>query len=209
MKVSRWIGAGVAAAALAFTGLVNQAVAEGGPARAQVGAAAPAFSLEALDGTTHTLEQYKGKVVVLEWFNPECPIVVRHYRANTMKQLAARYKDQDVVWLAINSGADGVPGSSKERNQEAVEAWGIEYPVLLDPSGATGRLYDAKTTPHMYVIDREGVLRYAGAIDSDPRGKSEQKTNYVAQALDAVLAGQQVPTATTNAYGCGVKYARP
>ncbi|MBX3469901.1 MAG: thioredoxin family protein [Planctomycetes bacterium] len=210
MKLSRMIGAGAAVAALAALTLVTSPVgAEEAPAaRARIGEQAPAFSLTDLQGRTHTLEQYRGKVVVLEWFNPDCPFVVKHHQHNkTMKDLAAKYKDRDVVWLAINSGAAGKQGAGQERNERAVREFGIEYPVLLDPTGATGRAYAAVTTPHMYVIDTQGVLRYQGAIDDDRDAKRVGRTNHVAQALDAVLGGQAVPTAETRPYGCSVKYA--
>ncbi len=205
MKASRMIGAGVAAAALAFMTLT--AGADEPAARARVGQAAPAFSLTAVDGSTHSLEQYKGKVVVLEWFNPDCPFVKKHHQHNkTMKELAARYADRDVVWLAINSGAEGKQGAGQERNARAVREYGIEYPMLLDPTGATGRAYGAVCTPHMFVIDAQGVLRYQGAIDDDRDARQLGRTNYVAQALDAVLGGQPVETAETRPYGCSVKY---
>lgn len=179
--------------ALALGGAV---AAQDAPARARVGDAAPAFSLKDVRDATHTLEQYRGKIVVLEWFNPDCPAVIAHHkRAKTMKEVAARYRDRDVVWLAINSGAPGKQGTGVERNVRAIEEYEIEYPVLLDPTGATGRAYGAMVTPTMAVIDREGKLAYRGAIDD------KGQTNYVAQALDALLAGQPVATPETRGYG--------
>lgn len=179
--------------ALALGGVV---AAQDAPTRAQMGSNAPAFSLKDLNDATHTLEQYRGKVVVLEWFNPDCPAVIAHHkRAKTMKELAAKYRDREVVWLAINSGAPGKQGTGVERNARAVTEYEIEYPVLLDPTGATGRAYGAMVTPTMVVIDRDGKLVYRGAIDD------KGQTNYVEQALEAVLGGQPVATPETRGYG--------
>ena len=175
---------------------------------AAVGATAPAFTLTDLNGQEHSLQQYldEGKVVVLEWFNPDCPFVVKHHaNGSTMRDLAAAHSD-DVVWLAINSGAEGKQGAGLERNQRAAEEYGITYPILLDMSGEVGRTYGARTTPHMYVINAEGTLVYAGAIDNNRHPRQFGDTNYVSDALDAVLAGEDVATAQTQPYGCGVKY---
>ncbi|MCO5170453.1 MAG: redoxin family protein [Planctomycetes bacterium] len=185
------------AVALATGGL---AIAQEGraAAAARVGDAAPAFSLPDVEEQTHTLEQHRGKIVVLEWFNPDCPAVKRHHqRAKTMKELAARYKDREVVWLAINSGAPGKQGHGKERNARAVSEYEIEYPVLLDPNGGAGRAYGARVTPHMVVIDREGKIAYSGAIDDE--GKAG--VNYVQRAVEALLEGKPVETPETRAYG--------
>lgn len=175
-------------------------------ARATPGSAAAAFSLQDTTGTTHTLEQYKGKVVVLEWFNPDCPFVKKHHmNAKTMKDTAEKYAGRDVVWLAINSGSAGKQGSGLERNVKAKADYGIPYPVLMDPTGATGRAYGAVVTPHMFVIDRDGKIAYNGAIDDD-RSANKVGRNLVAAALDAVLEGKPVETATSRPYGCSVKY---
>lgn len=196
------------AALVTLVGVLGQVQADENTT-AQVGLAAPDFTLTDLNGTEHTLSSHKGMVVVLEWFNPDCPYVVKHHRHNkTMKETFAAYKDKDVVWLAINSGAPGKQGHGLERNQRAIEEYEMEYPVLVDESGEVGRLYGARTTPHMYVIDTDGVLRYAGAIDNDKNPRKLGDTNYVRVALDAVLAGEEVETAETRAYGCGVKYGR-
>jgi len=193
--------------ALLIVGAFTAATTSFAQPSAEVGSAAPDFTLTDLDGDEHTLSDYtaEGKVVVLEWFNPDCPFVVKHYKASTMADLAAEF-GEDVVWLAINSNAPGKQGSGAERNRRAVEEWGISYPVCLDEPGEVGQRYRARTTPHMYVIDAEGVLRYAGAIDDSPRGTAE--TNYVRAALEAVLAGEAVETTTTRPYGCSVKYVR-
>ena len=162
----------------------------------------PVFSLQDQNGKTVNLADYADKTVVLEWTNPQCPVVVRHYNAHTMTKLAAAYKDKGIIWLAINSSHNGTV--------EANLAWAkqnkIEYPVLDDHTGTTGRAYQARVTPHMFVIHK-GKLVYQGAIDNDLRGNNDSNTvNYVASTLDAILAGKSVPTAETKPYGCSVKY---
>lgn len=178
-------------------------------ATAKIGEKAPDFTLEDTTGESHTLSDYTadGKIVVLEWFNPTCPYVVRHHeKVTTMKDIATDFEEKDVVWLAINSTNEGHPAFGKDA--ESIKEWKIEYPVLLDAPGDVGRLYGAKTTPHMYVIDKKGILRYMGAIDNDARGRKSEsdKVNYVRQALDEVIAGETVSEPETRAYGCGVKY---
>jgi peroxiredoxin len=168
---------------------------------APVGEPAPAFTLTDQAGQTHTLESYRGKVVVLEWTNPECPYVVRHYNADTMENGATAWGD-DVVWLAVDSSNFVTPESSAA----FAAAEGFSYPTLQDPSGEVGRAYGARTTPHMFVIDAEGVVRYNGAIDDDPRGRNESPTNYVNAAVTALLAGEAPEVAQTEPYGCSVKY---
>jgi peroxiredoxin len=168
-----------------------------------VGDTAPAFTLMDTEGKPVSLSDFEGKIVVLEWLNPDCPYVKRHYKAGTMKQLATAYGDDGVVWLTINSThyMDAAANASfKASNQ-------LPYTILVDQSGKVGHLYDAKTTPHMYIIDGDGKLVYIGAIDDDPRGnKGEPVTNYVAAALDEVVAGKAVTTSETKPYGCSVKY---
>lgn len=166
---------------------------------------APAFSLADTEGNTVTLADYEGKVVVLEWVNPDCPYVKRHYEAGTMANLANKYADQDVVWLAVNStNYMDAATSEKFRAKHSVP-----FPFLVDQPGTVGKSYEAATTPHMYVIDAGGKIVYQGAIDDDPRGKKgDEATNYVAIALDEVLAGSAVTTAETKPYGCSVKYPK-
>src|SRR5687767_9450573 len=174
-------------------------------AQAKVGEPAPAFSLQDQDGKTVSLADFKGKTVVLEWFNQGCPYVVRHYKSKTMTDTAAKYKDKDVVWLAINTTA----GKTAEDNKTSAEAWGIPYPILSDTTSSVAQQYGAKTTPHMYIIDKEGKLVYNGAIDDDASedgAKGDKAVNFVAKALDEVLAGKAVSQAETKPYGCGVKY---
>jgi peroxiredoxin len=169
---------------------------------AEVGEAAPAFTLKDESGLPHSLTQYRGKVVVLEWTNPECPFVQRHYTSKTMERTRAALGSQPVVWLAIDSTSFNTPEKSAAWKQQQA----FSYPVLQDPSGTVGHAYGAKTTPHLFVIDASGVLRYAGAIDDDPRGRNPSATNYVKQAVEAVMSGKPVPASTTAPYGCSVKY---
>ena len=170
---------------------------------AAVGQPAPDFALADEQGARHALVDDRGKIVVLEWTNSQCPFCQRHARAGTMKGLAQRYSGK-VVWLAVNSSHFNTPADS----QAWTKANGLPFPTLQDTDGTVGRLYGAKTTPHMFVIDAAGVLRYRGAIDDDPRGTSAKPTNYVAQAIDALLAGESPKFVNTNPYGCSVKYAK-
>lgn len=164
---------------------------------------APAFTLIDHTGKTHTLSDYLGKIVVLEWLNPECPFVIRHHEAKTMVTLADAYAGKGVVWLGINT----TNTFDQAQNKAFAEKYSLPYPVLNDNTGKVGRLYDAKTTPHVFVIDKAGVLAYQGAIDDDPAGTKAEKVNYVKLALDELLAGKTVSTAETKPYGCSVKYA--
>ena len=173
------------------------------------GDAAPQFQLTDTSGKTHSLHDYlaAGHVVVLEWFNPDCPFIKKHHELHkTMDETSARYADEGVVWLAINSGAAGKQGAGLERNQKAVAEYEMSFPVLLDPSGEVGRAYGAKTTPHMFVIAADGTVAYAGAIDDDSSAGDLGQTNYVTAALTAVLQGAKPAVAETKAYGCSVKY---
>jgi peroxiredoxin len=176
--------------------------------KAKIGEAAPKFTLTTTEGKEVKLEDFKGKIVVLEWFNPECPYVKKHHEANkTMVETANKYKEKNVVWLAINSGAPGKQGHGKDFNEQARKDWKLPYPVALDESGDVGRAYGAKTTPHMFVINKDGVLVYAGAIDNDNDPKTLGDTNYVANAIEATIKGETIKDSETKPYGCGVKYA--
>jgi hypothetical protein len=146
----------------------------------------------------------------LEWFNPDCPFVIRHHeREGTMSRLYKEYQSKDVVWLAVNSGAPGKQGYGQERNRAARKAFAMPYPLLLDESGRVGQLYGAKTTPHMFIIRGDGTLVYAGGIDDDPRGSKANRVNHVETALKQHVNGAAVHPAQTDAYGCSVKYADP
>ena len=179
--------------------------AAGAAARPEVGQPAPGFELPDAEGQPHRLADNRGRVVVLEWTNQTCPFVVRHYREGTMRQLRAAYPDSQVVWLAINSTHYNTP----ELTRQWMAEQGITYPTLLDADGAVGHLYEARTTPHMFVIDQAGILRYDGAIDDDPAGTKAvaARVPYVSESLDALLAGQTPPHTTMRPYGCSVKYA--
>ncbi len=180
-------------------------------ADAKIGAPAPGFTLTDTNGTPHALSDFVGKVVVLEWTNPDCPFVRKHYDSKNMQSLQKKYTAEGVVWLTINSSAPGKQGSyapEKWNAMAAKQSFGSTA-ILLDPDGTVGRAYGAKTTPDMYVIDASGVLRYAGAIDSiasTDRADLAKATNYVAAALDAILSGAEVATEVTQPYGCSVKY---
>ena len=174
-----------------------------------VGEPAPAFSLSTADNVTHALEQYKGKIVVLEWFNPGCPFVKYVHKEGLMKKSADQTTGKtDVVWLAINSSAPGKQGANVKENQQAADKWSISYPILFDADGAIGKAYGAKTTPQIFVIDKEGNVAYKGAYDNAPRGKktSEPYRNHVEQSVSEMASGTPVSVAQTAPYGCSVKY---
>lgn len=176
-----------------------------------IGKPAPEFTLTSAAGKKVSLSAFKGKTVVLEWLNHGCPFVRKHYDSNNMQALQKKYRDQGVVWLSVISSAEGKQGyvTAPEALAEAKKYQSSASEILLDPKGDVGRAFEAKVTPHMYVINAAGVLVYQGAIDSiasaDAADIAKSK-NYVAQALDATLAGKPVTEASTKAYGCGVKY---
>lgn len=169
---------------------------------AAVGQPAPAFAVADEQGKVHKLRDYRGKLVVLEWTNPGCPFVKRHYRNKTMLRTRAAFGDK-VVWLAVNSSYFNKPKDTRAWRQ----AQKLPYPTLQDADGKLGHRYGARATPHMFVIDRRGVLRYAGAIDDDPHDEKKAPHNYVHEALKALLAGKRAP-ASQRAYGCTVKYKK-
>jgi peroxiredoxin len=177
-----------------------------------IGKKAPDFTLTDITGKEHKLSTYtsEGKVVVLEWFNAECPFVVKHYKADpsTMNKLAKDFADRGVVWLAINSGHDGNSSADLDMNKRIHKDWNMKFPILRDLDGSVGRAYGAVTTPNMYIIDKEGVLRYAGAIDNDSRAGKPGDVNYVRNALNALLAGETIDVAYVRPYGCSVKYGK-
>ncbi|HLL91045.1 MAG TPA: thioredoxin family protein [Tepidisphaeraceae bacterium] len=173
--------------------------------QAKLGQPAPAFSLPDHNGRTVNLSDHAGKVVVLEWFNDECPFVQKHYQDGHMNQLAKRYADKGVVWLTINS----THSKAAADNKAVAGKWKIDRPVLADQDGTVGKAYGATNTPHLYVIDKAGHLAYVGAIDDNPSQDAadvQGAKNYVAQALDEVVAGKPVSEPQTKAYGCTVKY---
>jgi peroxiredoxin len=172
---------------------------------------APDFTATDAAGEVINLSDFKGKMVVLEWVNFDCPYVKKHYNSGNMQALQASYTEQDVVWIGVGSSAEGKQGyftgddlvAKKEMNNFS----GSHY--IVDASGEIGKLYDAKTTPHMFIIGTKGELVYEGAIDSVPsadKSDVESAENYVVSALDAYMAGEEIKTAKTQPYGCSVKY---
>lgn len=182
-------------------------------AQCAVATPAPDFTLPDIYGKNHSLHDYKGKLVVLEWFNPGCPYVKKHYFSKNMQRFQAKYTEKGVVWLTINSGAPGRQGHM--RNEEA-QKFSSDFSVaasaqLVDESGEVGKAYDAKATPHMFVIDKNSEIVYQGAIDDNDSANPssiEGAKNYVATALDDLLAGKKVSVESTEPYGCSVKYAK-
>jgi peroxiredoxin len=184
-----------------------------GAAPAAIGSPAPDFSLPDIDGKVVRLADFRGKVVVLEWFNPECPFVKAAHTKGSLVGAAKKHTAGGVIWLAINSGAPGKQGAGAEKSRAGKASFALEHPILVDESGAVGTLYGAERTPHLYVIDQKGVLVYRGAVDNSPDGVGESPsdgklTSYVDEAVGAVLANKPVAVAETKAYGCSVKYAK-
>ena len=179
----------------------------------KVGSEAPAFTLKDSTGKEHSLADYRGKFVVLEWFNEGCPFVKKHYTSGNMQKLQQEYTGKDVVWLSINSSAPGEQGHmTSESAPKTIDDWKIKATqILFDHDGKVGKMYGAKTTPHMFVIDKEGKLVYQGAIDSKATANTADVAdaeNYVKVALDNTMAGKPVSNASTKPYGCSVKYAK-
>ena len=180
-------------------------------ATAVVGQPAPELSAPDTTGATRSLSAYKGKFVVLEWVNFDCPFVAKHYGSGHMQKLQKDYTGKGVVWLSINSSKTGSQGhfATDKVNALLKEKNAAPTAYLLDTPGTVGRAYGAKTTPHMFIVDPKGTLIYAGGIDDTPStDQADMKTakNYVSTALDEALAGKPVTTATSQAYGCSVKY---
>ncbi|HEY0447118.1 MAG TPA: redoxin domain-containing protein [Allosphingosinicella sp.] len=195
----------------AFTALA--VVAACAEADAQVvGQPAPDFKLNDADGRVVQLSDFKGKPVVLEWNNPGCPFVKKHYGSGNMQKTQAAAKVAGAVWLTVNSGAPGQQGHMNGAEAKAFVAGAKAQPTayLLDPKGVVGKGYNAKTTPHMYVIDAKGMLVYAGGIDDRPTPNAADingARNHVLAALAELKAGKAVSVATSRPYGCSVKYA--
>ena len=177
----------------------------------KVGEKAPAFELEDTEGKTHELADYDGRIVVLEWTDPDCPYVQRHYDEQEGATMAGTYRkvrevSEDVVWLAVNS----TRGADAERTKQWIEARGVPYPILLDPDGQIGRAYGARRAPQMFVIDAKGVLRYAGAIDSNRLGTTppDQVTNYVVEVVKQLVADPtaEITQDSVKPYGCEIKF---
>ncbi len=178
------------------------------PGQADAAKRARPFALETFDGKNVNLADYRGKTVVLEWLNFECPFVQHHYdKAGTMVDLANKYKDRGVVWLAINSTNHTKPAG----NTAFAAKHKLPYPLLDDRAGRVGRAYGAKSTPHIFIINAAGAIVYDGAIDNSPLGKTpagQKPVNYVDKALAELLPGKEVSTPRTKPYGCSVKYPK-
>jgi hypothetical protein len=202
----------VTAALVAGAALSNdRATAIGASAAAKPGAPAPAFSALDIGGRTISLGDYSGKIVILEWTNDACPFVGKHYNSGNMQALQRRYTGEGDVWLTIASSAPGEQGyvTPAEAQADLARWQAAPSDFLLDPDGVVGRLYDARATPDIVVIDRSGRVAYMGAIDDTPSTRlADVKTakNYLVAALDEVAAGKPVAIAATQAYGCSIKY---
>ncbi len=202
----------IVALGVAALGLAADAVGQDGRDTkenvAKIGEKVPNFTLADSAGQERSLASYEGKTVILEWINPECPYVIKCYRSGAM---AGAYKnvkalDPTAVWLAINSTSTTKP----QANQFWIEQHKIEYPILMDLGGTVGRLYDARRTPHMFLIDKKGVLRYHGAIDDNQFGNkaADEVTNFVVSAVRQLVAEETVTPDYVKPYGCSVKYKR-
>jgi alkyl hydroperoxide reductase subunit AhpC len=179
---------------------------------ARVGEKAPDFTATDSNGVEHTLSQYAGKYVVLEWHNNGCPYVRKQYNSGNMQKLQKEWTARGVIWLTVISSAPGMQGyvTAEEENAYLKQMNAAPTAALLDPTGKLGHLYDAKTSPHMFVVDPSGKLIYDGAIDDQPTPDPASvagATNYVSQALTEALAGKSVSVPTSRPYGCSVKYA--
>ncbi len=202
-----------AAVAVLVASAAGVLIAQDKPVELEIGKPAPAFSLPNTKGETISLADFKGKTVVLEWLNHGCPFVKKHYETNNMQSYQDLFTQKGIVWLSLVSSAPGKQGhyaTAEEAEADRTAKGSKATHVLLDPVGTVGRAYGARTTPHMYIVGADGNLAYAGAIDDKPGTKNEDVVgakNYVADALNEILAGKPVTTATTKAYGCSVKYA--
>lgn len=180
---------------------------------AKVGEKAPNFTLKDKDGVEHSLSDFAGKYVVLEWVNYDCPFVKKHYESGNMQELQKEYTEKGVVWLAVCSSAEGKQGNftKEELDERQEELETAETAYLIDESGEVGHMYNAKTTPDMVVINPDQEVIYLGAIDniaSADQADIEKADNLVADALDAAMSGKEVKVKTHKPYGCGVKYAK-
>ena len=174
-------------------------------AEANIGKPAPDFTVKDVNGKTHKLSDYKGKIVVLEGYNLDCPYVANHYDTGAMQDAQAAATGQGVIWLVVNSSYSEGAKAKKEVDSKKIKATGVIY----DPKGVIGKAYDFKTTPHMIVIDKEGKVAYNGAIDdkADTEGDPRKARNYVKEAIAKLSANEPVTIAKTKPYGCGYKYA--
>lgn len=195
MKLAAFSAASLAAAGFVLLSLQDVAPGVNSP-KAEIGSPAPEFELQDVYCKTFRLSEFKGKTVVLEWLNEACPVSRGKHDDGVMQKTYKKYAKDGVIWLGI----DSTYGRKPEADRAYAAAKGLAYPILMDSDGKVGHTYGARTTPHMFVIDKKGILAYDGAIDD------KDTTNYVAAAVEAVLANKAVTTAKTPPYGCGVKY---
>lgn len=182
------------------------------PAVYAFAAPAPSFSVKDIDGKIHTLADYRGKIVVLEWFNASCPFVKKLYEAGVTQKLQETYTQKGVIWLTVNSSGEDRSGyMTPQESREQIAEWKMHPSAfIIDSNGALGKSYEAKTTPHMFIVDQNGELAYQGAFDDKPsasKSSLEGARNYVSTALDEILSSKKVSTPTTESYGCSIKYS--
>ncbi len=196
---------------LFLSALAMVALAMPAQAALEIGKPAPEFTGTDSNGKTHTLADFKGKIVVLEWTNPGCPFVQKHYKSGNMQKLQEEAVAKDIVWLTVNSSAEGKQGhlTPEAANKLIAENKSHATALVLDPKGEIGKLYEAKVTPHMFVIGKDGTLLYDGAIDDNDSANPDDAAtakNYVSEALVAAEQGKAIENSQTKPYGCGVKY---
>ncbi len=211
--MKRWMLLSLALSLVVAVGLDGHVAAKPHPALAKIDEAAPDFTLADVKGNNHSLSDYKGKYVVLEWTNMDCPFVEKHYNSGNMQKLQKTFTKQGVVWLRICSSAEGTQGyySNAGIKSRVKKSKAMQTAYLIDADGSVGHLYGAKTTPHMFVIDPKGRLIYAGGIDDKPSTKLadiDGATNYVSGCLEAAMSGKPVAHKTATPYGCSIKYAK-
>jgi peroxiredoxin len=207
MKVKLFVAALMIAGVVA---IANSNLSASNTATVEVGKAVENFTVKNADGKDVKLTDFKDKIVVMEWVNPGCPFVVGHYKNGNMQSLQKKYAEKGIAWVLVSSTnsthKDFLSGADLKK--QFAEWKGAQTDILVDADGKIGKMFDAKTTPHMYIINKDGKLAYAGAIDDDrsTNGGKDSKVNYVSKALDELLAGKEVSEKTTKQYGCGVKY---
>lgn len=171
-------------------------------AKPEIGKPAPDFEGKDQDGKSYKLKDFAGKILVLEWTSTTCPFTLGHYEAKTMVTTAALFKDKPVVWLAVDSSYF----ANEKETKDWAGRWSVPYKTVLDPDGKIGKTYGALSTPHMFVIDQKGVLRYDGAIDDDVADTKRFKTNFVYDGVKALLDKKEIKVTSTQPYGCTIKY---
>ena len=169
---------------------------------------APDFELKDTSGKIHTLSQYKGKIVIIEFFNPDCPFIKRAHQSSDIKALISKARAQGVIWLGVNSNAAGKQGAALDRNLNGISALGLDFPILLNPNGDVGKAFNATRTPEVFLIGKNGTIRYRGAVDSSGGSKHAQKgaTPFLKNALEQYQLGQPIMVKKTKPWGCSIKY---